>query len=820
MEKGAGTYSPLWHQALEKYLDELQGSEDYEAILQIHSLDDLLYSLQSIPLATPGNYPGLNSVNRLAPRLKFVDDFAAVLAVCFGADAALTAAVWGSIRLILSHASSAAETFQDVLDMLEELSLTLPRLQVYEKTLPLNQPLQQALVDVYCEIICFYARTINFLRRTPHLVLRKSAWRDFRNDFSRTIMRIKRMSSAVESQADIVRMQKDEVRYKEVLELLNAMQISKTDTAHRPRYNNIPFAANPKFSGREGILERVHQALSPETTSPSLKSIALFGMGGVGKTQIAVQYAHRNIDKFDAILWVAADNTISIGQSFRAIAEGLGLLQSEEETKDAAAALLMVRNWLSSSIATTLAAQHVQVDALSEDDGSKLLLKAIDVDHASPADVEHARAISRTLGGLPLALAQIGGFITLRKLSLHEVLPLYERYSTRIHARKAPGSDYQHTLSTVWDVSFDKLTETSTALLRLLSFFDPDGIPEDIFLQGSDGLDEKFAFLFDELDLGDACEELIRAALLNRTGSSPMLTIHRLVQDAARTKLSEKERMEYFDAVIHMLCWGFPDHSSSDIGHQIAAWSRCEKCLPHVNHIAELAMQHKYRPGDKQKYLYEREMYFIAKKMVTQAISTFEDTTTLAYASAIDLGGLIDLDLARPGDALEPFKRALEIRKTCLGPEDPFIAYSLNNIALAYTEMNQLDLAYTAHQEAIRLRLQARSDRIGNSYSNMASLLLRMGRADEAEDMLARCPALKDFTDETFLATGNPRFSGDMVLLSRIRRAQGRRGDALRLASKALAFRRFLLGNRLKTCDSLFDVACLLLEEGHEGSAV
>jgi hypothetical protein len=152
------------------------------------------------------------------------------------------------------------------------------------------------------------------------------------------------------------------------------------------------------------------------------------------------------------------------------------------------------------AVATSLAAQHVQVDALSEDDGSKLLLKAIDVDHASPADAEHARAISRTLGGLPLALAQIGGFVTLRKLSLHEVLPLYERYSTRIHARKAPGSDYQHTLSTVWDVSFDKLTETSTTLLRLLSFFDPDGISEDILLQGSDGLDEKFAFLSDELE--------------------------------------------------------------------------------------------------------------------------------------------------------------------------------------------------------------------------------------------------------------------------------------------------------------------------------
>jgi len=213
-------------------------------------------------------------------------------------------------------------------------------------------------------------------------------------------------------------------------------------------------------------------------------------------------------------------------------------------------------------------------------------------------------------------------------------------------------------------------------------------------------------------------------------------------------------------------------------------------------------------------------MYLVARRMVNQAISMFEDTTTLAYASGIDLGGLLDLDLTESERALVPFQKALEIRKACLGPEDPFIAYSLNNIALAYTEMNELQLAYAAHEEAIALRLKANSDRIGNSYSNMSSLLLRLGRPDEAEEMLARCPSLKDFTDETFLKTGNPRFSGDMVLLSRIRRAQGRSTEALRLASKALAFRRTLLGNRLKTCDSQYDVASMLLDDGHMSSAV
>lgn len=144
--------------------------------------------------------------------------------------------------------------------------------------------------------------------------------------------------------------------------------------------------------------------------------------------------------------------------------------------------------------------KHVLVDALGDDDGSKMLLKALELDHTSPDDEQHAFAISKTFGGLPLALTQIGGFIKQRKMSLKEFLPLYERYSAKIDARKVPGSDYEHTLSTVWNVSFERLTENSTRLLNLLSFFDPDGISEDILLQGSQNIDDEFSFLSDEME--------------------------------------------------------------------------------------------------------------------------------------------------------------------------------------------------------------------------------------------------------------------------------------------------------------------------------
>jgi hypothetical protein len=111
---------------------------------------------------------------------------------------------------MLTLASSAGDTLQNILDMLEELSRTLPRFRLYENTLPMNRELEAALIDVYTEVICFYARAIHFFRTHPHVLVRRGAWDGFQKDFGRTIQRIKRMSSTVEREADLSRMRVDE----------------------------------------------------------------------------------------------------------------------------------------------------------------------------------------------------------------------------------------------------------------------------------------------------------------------------------------------------------------------------------------------------------------------------------------------------------------------------------------------------------------------------------------------------------------------------------------------------------------------------------
>ena len=302
--------------------------------------------VEQIKTLEPPNAREKAVVNRLDSVLKFVNDFSAVVAVCFGADAKIAALVWGSMRLILTLASSTSDTLRDVVDVLEELSLTLPRFRYYEKSLPMDDTFETALVDVYTEVICFYARTIHFYRRNPHGLLQRNAWVEFQGDFGKTIQRIKRLSSAVEAEAEAARMRLDRSGYAEVLDIMKSLKKSKLSAPVKSCYC-VPYTANPRFWGREEVLERIQKALNPAGGQQGLRTYALWGLGGVGKTQIAIHYASRSRDQYEAVLWVSANNTVQLFQSFRGIAVRLGLVKSEQESEDITSAMMKVKQWLS-----------------------------------------------------------------------------------------------------------------------------------------------------------------------------------------------------------------------------------------------------------------------------------------------------------------------------------------------------------------------------------------------------------------------------------------------------------------------------------------
>lgn len=155
------------------------------------------------------------------------------------------------------------------------------------------------------------------------------------------------------------------------------------------------------------------------------------------------------------------------------------------------------------STAYEMTSSSFQLQPFDDQEATELLLRLTNSPLSSKQHQERALAIVKSLGGLPLALSQMGGFIAQRKVPLHDFLPLYERNATKIDQRRIGLIDYEHTLSTVWDTSFAKLSGSSSHLQKLLSFFEPNAIGHDVLVEGARlaaEQDSELAFLCDELE--------------------------------------------------------------------------------------------------------------------------------------------------------------------------------------------------------------------------------------------------------------------------------------------------------------------------------
>ncbi|KAI9723512.1 MAG: hypothetical protein M1835_003921, partial [Candelina submexicana] len=295
-------------------------------------------------------------------------------------------------------------------------------------------------------------------------------------------------------------------------------------------------------------------------------------------------------------------NTVKLNQSFLSVAQHLELTSNAQEEQDSIAAMLkegyrwllifdnadnleiLKQAWPGNSkgsilltsrdfiVAFAPAALGYQVQPFDENVGSSALLSLTSHDESSPSNQHIAKVITNMLGGLPLALRQISGFINQQKLTLEAFLPLYERNASKIHRRKGGVTDYEHTISTVWELALTELPENARTLQNLLAFLDPDRIAECILTSDLTGVDvSEVAFLTDEMDFLDAKEKLLQASLIDRCSEDASLSIHRLVQAAVIARLTPRERTIYTDIVIAMLEKGFPNTWQTDIGHQVSA---------------------------------------------------------------------------------------------------------------------------------------------------------------------------------------------------------------------------------------------------------
>ncbi len=417
-----------------------------------------------------------------------------------------------------------------------------------------------------------------------------------------------------------------------------------------PSYWMIPVPRNPLFTGREIQLREIHTYLSASRG----RALMLYGLGGIGKTQIALEYAYRYAQDYTAIFWIAAEAVASIRGSFLQIAECLALPECQET--DQARIIASVQRWLAlhqdwlliwdnietvevlapflppaqhGSMLLTTRLQNLGTLALSlelppmqPDEGTLLLLRrATLLDLTSvrdpqdslrsiaPAEYAPAQELVMQLGGLPLALDQVGAYLEEVHCSLSDCLQLYHSHSISLLKRRGRVIiNHPEPVATTWLRSFGRVEQANgaTDLLHLCTFLHPEAIPEEIFSVGGIYLGERLASLAaDPLRLHEAIAMLYAHSLIKRDIKEHTLSIHRLVQLVLREGMSEQERLQWQQRVIKCLDVLFPEVTATH-------WKQCERLLPHILTCAA-SMPHK--PNDlilahllqrAENYLHER----------------------------------------------------------------------------------------------------------------------------------------------------------------------------------------------------------------------
>ena len=456
---------------------------------------------------------------------------------------------------------------------------------------------------------------------------------------------------------------------------------------------NLLLGSNPDFTGRTAILGALHAGLTQNQGMVRPQVIA--GTGGVGKTQLAVEYAYRHRADYDTVWWIRAETTASLHADYAALAPEVGLGSSPDQD----AMVEAVRDWLEDNPRWLLIFDNVEdppatiallpragegqlimtsqqgddlegradlvpLDVLSDEEATQFLLS-----RTNQSDLAAARQLATALGNLPLALEQAGAFIAQTKIiTLARYLELYEQRDLELLERGRPRGRHRRTVDTTWDLSLQRLPEEAPAaveLLDLLAFLAPDDLPWQLLASHADQLPETLATAaWDELALAEVIGAAQRYSLVKVAGDG--LSVHRLLQAVIGQDLDADAQREWAATAVRLLAASFPEDSGD-----VRTWEDCQRLLPHALTVTSHGERLNVEPDGTSWLLDRTATYLQGRAQYTQAKILFQ--------------------------------RALAIAEANLEPTDPTIGTRRNNLGLVLRDLGDLAGAKTQHERALAI---------------------------------------------------------------------------------------------------------------------
>ncbi|KAE8413588.1 purine and uridine phosphorylase [Aspergillus pseudocaelatus] len=572
-----------------------------------------------------------------------------------------------------------------------------------------------------------------------------------------------------------------------------------THREERKRHWMVPFRKNPQFVGRHDEILKLEQWITHQS-GPS--KVGVCGLGGVGKTQVALELAYRirERDSECSIFWVPCFSYESVEQAYTSIAQTLGIedmkpAEAKDRVKayfsheDAGEWLLIFDNaddinmWMQGSdthpalkdflpqsehghiifttrnrkLAVKLASSYViSIPDQDRDTAMKILEKSLPKNHFQ-GESNTATILLEHLAFLPLAIIQAAAYINENSMRLKDYIDLLQEQEADVvellsadFEDEGRYKDIQNPVATTWWISFQQiqhLDNLASGYLSLMACINPRDIPQSFLPR-----------LASKKKVNDAVGLLKAYSFVSEQAGEGLLSLHRLVHLATRNWMrKENQFTQNILKAIDRLNEVFPDNSHSNR----KLW---QQYLPHaLLVVGESEIQHR-----REKYV--------------------DLLQNVGYCLWSD---------GRYNEAEELEVQVIETRKQVLGPEHPDTLTSMADLALTYQYQGQWKVAEKLGVQVMETRKQVlgpeHPDTLTNtltSMSNLASIYWNQGRWKEAEELqteeLNICPKV--------LGPEHPNTLTSIANLALTYWSQGRWKEAEELEIQVMETRKRVLG--------------------------
>ena len=620
------------------------------------------------------------------------------------------------------------------------------------------------------------------------------------------------------------------------LEVLKAEQ-PQLHAARVPLWH-VPFQCNPCFIGREALLQHLHELLTPLPSTAMRQVFALSGLGGIGKTQLALEYAYRHAQDYSALFWIGAETEESMLTDVAAIAALLELPERSEADQNRLLAaftcwLASQRDWLlildnlevgtlgqrllpptrhGAVLITTrrqavgTLAQLLEVERLPTEEGMQLLLKrAYRLESGQEPVLAEEKALARqlteALGGLPLALDQAGAYLQETGCSLATYLQLYQTAPLRLLSERSAEEPHPASVVRTFGLAYQRLEQRNVgaaALVQVAAYLAPEAIPEQMLIQGAEQLGPEIARLVaDPFHYQAAFKEVLAYSLLSRQASAGTVTMHRLVQAVIRELVGEARQRVWAERVVRLVAAAFPD------ARDYTTWEQCQRLLPHAmacaGHMERWGFCFPEAGGlfnQAGEYLKQRAQYGAALPLVQRGLAIREQALGPVHSDVAQSLNNLAVLFWRQGkysEAVPLAQRSLSIREQALGPTHPDVAQSLNTLVVLFHALGHATEAIPLVQRGLVIREQALGPThpdVAQSLNNLADLYLGQRRPAEALPLAQRALSIR----EQALGPDHPDVAIVLITLADLYHAQGQDVEALPLAQRALVIWEQALG--------------------------